>query len=690
MKKYQNILALFFISLLAFSCVTDEDKLYSLDYIQAPANVDAVFDITQDNTGVVTVVPNAEGAVKYTVDFGDGSTFAEISNLKSVNHTYTEGVYSVVITAYGISGLTTQVAKELNVTFKAPEDLVVTIQKNAANPKIVSISAQATFATVMDIYFGDVENEEPTHVLPGEAATHTYAEPGDYEVKVIAKSAGAATTEYTETLTIDAASDPVNLPINFESFLVNYAFSDFGGVVSSVVDNPDASGLNTSARIGQSVKTAGAETWGGTTLVLEGPIDFSYKTLFKMKVWSPKSGAIVKLKVENLTDGAIAHEVDATTTVANAWEELSFNFASIDATKEYQKVVLFFDFGNAGDGATYYFDDIKQVAPPVSVSPLAGIWKMAPEAGALAVGPAEGDYSWWGNTEADVTTRACYFDDTFVFGTDGSFSNVLGDESWIEGWQGGSDACGTPVAPHDGTAVATYTYDEVAGTVTIDGKGAYLGLAKVYNGGELTSPSGAVSSITYNITLSDDNAAMTLVINVGGGWWRFKLVKEGGPVVSPLAGTWQMAPEAGALAVGPAEGDYSWWGNAEADVTTRACYFDDTFVFGNDGSFSNVLGDESWIEAWQGGSDACGTPVAPHDGTAVATYTYDEVAGTVTIDGKGAYLGLAKAYNGGELTSPSEAVSSITYNITLSDDNAAMTLVINAGGGWWRFKLVKI
>ena len=102
------------------------------------------------------------------------------------------------------------------------------------------------------------------------------------------------------------------------------------------------------------------------------------------------------------------------------------------------------------------------------------------------------------------------------------------------------------------------------------------------------------------------------------------------------------------------------------------------------------MGDESWIEGWQGGSDACGTPVAPHDGTAVATYTYDEVAGTVTIDGTGAYLGLAKAYNGGELTSPSEAVSSITYNITLSDDNAAMTLVINAGGGWWRFKLVKI
>ena len=376
-----------FIALFVFSCETDEDKFYSLDYIQAPTNVSAVFDITQDNTGMVTILPNAEGAASFTVDFGDGSTPAETSNLKSVTHTYTEGVYPVEITAHGISGLTTKITKELNVTFKAPEDLVVTITKDAANPKKVSISAQATFATIMDIYFGDVEGEEPAHVLPGEAAMHTYSEPGDYVVKVVAKSAGTATTEYTETITIDSASDPVNLPITFESFLVNYAFTDFGGVASSVIDNPDASGLNTSTRVAQSVKTSGAETWGGTFLTLENPIDFSSKTLFKVKVWSPKNGAIVKLKVENLTDGAIGYEVDATTTVANEWEELSFDFSSIDLNNDYQKVVLFFDFGNVGDDATYYFDDIKLIVPPVGVSPLAGTWKIAPEAGAIGVGP---------------------------------------------------------------------------------------------------------------------------------------------------------------------------------------------------------------------------------------------------------------------------------------------------------------
>jgi hypothetical protein len=370
MKILKNSFAFIFFIVIAFSCVTDEDIMYSLDYIPAPTNVDAIFDITQDNTGLVTIVPNSEGATKYTINFGDG-TSDELSLLESTSHIYPEGVHQVGIKAIGITGLATETTKELNVTFKAPENLVVSITKDAANPKIVSVSATATFATIIDIYFGDVEDEEATHILPGEVATHTYTEIGDYEVKVIAKSAGSATTEYTETITIEAASDPINLPIDFESFTVNYAFTDFGGVASSVVDNPDATGIDTSSKVGQSHKTAGAETWAGTILTLETPIDFSVKKSFKIKVWSPKAGAIVKLKVENLTDGNINMEVDASTTVANAWEELSFDFSTIDLNNEYQKIVLFFDFGNVGDDAIYYFDDIMlKFADAPSSSPV--------------------------------------------------------------------------------------------------------------------------------------------------------------------------------------------------------------------------------------------------------------------------------------------------------------------------------
>lgn len=157
---------------------------------------------------------------------------------------------------------------------------------------------------------------------------------------------------------------------------------------------------------------------------------------------------------------------------------------------------------------------------------LNGTWKMSPQAGAFGVGPNQGDTSWFANSAADVTTRACFFDDLYVFNTDGTFSNVLGTQSWIEGWQGGSDACGAPVAPHNGSNAATWSQNTTNGTVTLTGLGAYLGLAKAYNGGELTTPSAAPASITYKITSLTTNL-MTLDLQIGGGWWRYVLAKQG-------------------------------------------------------------------------------------------------------------------------------------------------------------------
>ena len=131
---------------------------------------------------------------------------------------------------------------------------------------------------------------------------------------------------------------------------------------------------------------------------------------------------------------------------------------------------------------------------------ISGDWKLAPEAGALAVGPNAGDLSWWSISADDVAARACLFDDVYQFGSDGSFNNIMGSETWIEGWQGGADACDTPVAPHNGSSDATYIYDSEASAITVSGLGAHIGLPKVHNNGELTAPADAVSSISYSIT----------------------------------------------------------------------------------------------------------------------------------------------------------------------------------------------
>ena len=124
-------------------------------------------------------------------------------------------------------------------------------------------------------------------------------------------------------------------------------------------------------------------------------------------------------------------------------------------------------------------------------------WQLYPGAGALGVGPNQGDIGWWSNNDGDVATRACLFDDIYAFNADGSFQNILGDETWVEGWQtGAGEMCGAPVAPHDGSAAASWS---VAGSeLTLDGVGAFMGLAKVFNGGELGNPADAPASITYD------------------------------------------------------------------------------------------------------------------------------------------------------------------------------------------------
>jgi hypothetical protein len=177
-------------------------------------------------------------------------------------------------------------------------------------------------------------------------------------------------------------------------------------------------------------------------------------------------------------------------------------------------------------------------------------------------------------------------------------------------------------------------------------------------------------------------------IEAGGGvWWNYKLVKVADP--SPIEGTWRVAPEANSLAVGPAPGDGSWWAIDDAGVEARACYMDDKYVFSGSGSFSNVLDDETWLEAWQGvAADECGTPVSPHDGTSNATWTYDEEAGTLVIDGFGAYVGIPKAVNEGELPGVS-VPTSVTYNVEFENTNT-MNVSIEAGPGvWWQYTLVR-
>lgn len=189
--------------------------------------------------------------------------------------------------------------------------------------------------------------------------------------------------------------------------------------------------------------------------------------------------------------------------------------------------LVIFPLAGQTDGVVYRLDNIEWKASiPAEGGPVAGTWKIASEAEALKVGPGEFDGSWWQLGEADVITRGCLLDDLYILSADGSFSNNMGGETWLEGWQGVDEGCGVPVEPHDGSVAATWSYDEAAGQITVEGVGSFLGLAKAFNGGELAAPYEAPASITYNVYSQDDGSLTVTVPIADPGWWTFKLVRD--------------------------------------------------------------------------------------------------------------------------------------------------------------------
>jgi len=357
MKNLKYLFSLFLV-LFLIGCANDDNGIDNVDNVAAPSEMSALFTITQDNTGTVSIYPNSKNATTYDVFFGDGTVEPEtITPVDAfVKHKYAEGVYTVKIIGYGINGLSTEYTQTLTVTFVPPVDVEILVETAATNPYQKNITAKALYETYFEVYFGEDPNQVPVQFNEGQTVSHTYAATGTYTVKVIAYSGGIAVTEETTEVQV---LDPIVLPVTFES-AASYNLGFFGGAAAAVVNNPSASGINNSAKVAKITKAAGAEVWAGISVPLDVPIDFSTMTTLSIKVYSPTVGSVIKLKLENLADANINVEVDATTTVANQWETLTYSFAGINNANNYQRVVVFYDFGNNGTGASFYFDDIVQ------------------------------------------------------------------------------------------------------------------------------------------------------------------------------------------------------------------------------------------------------------------------------------------------------------------------------------------
>ena len=383
MKTLKYIFSLSIALLFCLGCAEDDNDLSFVDSVVAPSGISADFNITPDNSGLVTITPNAIGAVSYIItSFGDGTTeTATLEQGESIERIYVEGEYDendalipyiVSIQATGITGLTASAAQELLVSFRAPENLEITAVIDDSNPFKVNVSATADYAALFWVYFNtDNVDEEPTPLALGESVPFEYPTVGDYTIKVVALSGGVETTERTQVVTIEK---PTELPIDFEIF-DETVLVDFDGGVMTIEDNPQVDSNNNSSKVAKIVKNAG-QVWGGNAIKLSAPIDFSVKKLVTMDVWSPRPGGKLLLKVEDPADAQnIFFEKEVTTVGNSDWEKVVFDLSEIDITQAYQNIVLIFDNGTEGEGGadwTFYVDNIRQAVPATgpSVTPI--------------------------------------------------------------------------------------------------------------------------------------------------------------------------------------------------------------------------------------------------------------------------------------------------------------------------------
>lgn len=340
------------------------DKDLSFVNSAGSANIDKVFDISNDNSGKVRITPTGEGASSFLIDFGNGtggSAQATVAPGGSAVHYYPEGSYTVSITATDIAGKQSTTTYPLQLTYRAPENLAVTLNQNVHN---LQVSATADYAASYLVYFGDTNNEQGTPLAKDGNVSHDYATSGNYDVKVVALSGGAATSEKVTSVKI---TDPFKLPIDFENEFVSYFFGTFGGGQQfATVDNPDPSGLNTSAKAGKF--TRGFEWWSGTYSPLNAPIDFSVGKVIKVLVYNPDPAQIgmnLNVELESADNGNPANGVAVLKmplTTSGAWEELVFdysNIAGIPADAKFNQLVLRFNDAADGAGPIVYVDNFR-------------------------------------------------------------------------------------------------------------------------------------------------------------------------------------------------------------------------------------------------------------------------------------------------------------------------------------------
>jgi len=336
MKTIKYIFSLCLVIATIWSCADDE-KNVNLSAVEAPTDLAMAFDVTQDNSGTVTITPTAEGAITFDITLGDDTAESvEIENGGNLVHIYAEGTYNVTVTAYGISGLTSSLTKELIISLDPPSNLEVTIENDTTTSKQVNVTVIAEDAVNFDVYSGQTGDNTPVTANIGETAVLQYENAGLYDITIEVKGTAIQTTffieedfEVTEILapTVAAPTPPARQPGDVVSI-----FSDTYNNITLDEFPTSWSGASFQATtIGSDnvMRLTNFDFLGIVTNYGSG-VDLSQMQTMHIDYWVPEGVTQdLEVKIVNTVDGG-EDIASLGSTVAGSWQSIEIDMEEFE------------------------------------------------------------------------------------------------------------------------------------------------------------------------------------------------------------------------------------------------------------------------------------------------------------------------------------------------------------------------
>ena len=360
MKKIQIFISLFVLTFIS-GCSNDSSNI-NLDDVNAPTNISALTTIKQDNSGMVTFTPRGEGVTEYEIYFGDGTVApAIVYPGGTTSHKYAEGIFQPKIVGVAINGSKTTETQELTVSFLAPTNLVpeITIGTNRG----ITVKASANFETYFQVYFGENPAQVPVDFIEGQVVSHTYAASGTYQVRIVALSGGAATTEITQSVVITNLQPAPNPTIPASNVI-----SLFSGVYTNVPVDTWRTSWSQATLTDVDINGNATKKYSGLNFVgieTTAPmIDATAMTYFHTDVWSSDFTEFKVKLVDFGADGAYGgvddreHEITISNPTKEAWVSLDLPLSSFTGLTTRAHIAQLIYVGAPAGNNTVYIDNV--------------------------------------------------------------------------------------------------------------------------------------------------------------------------------------------------------------------------------------------------------------------------------------------------------------------------------------------